>query len=99
MIHTHEDETLKQDPANRIAWLPLLCAVTIMLVLSIYPNILVKQDGAVDKIATYMLLWSMTSGFIRGVGFIPRARIFAALFSSTAFFMALSFSLIHLRFF
>lgn len=82
-----------------IAWIPLLCAIGIMLLLSIYPNILVKQDGSVNKVASYLLFWAMASGFIRGVGFITRSSVFAMIFSGTACFITLTLSLIHLYYF
>ena len=99
MIHKDVDKKIISQATNRIAWIPLLCAIAIMVTLSIYPNALVKQDEGVDKTSTYLLFWAMSSGFIRGVGFIPQSKILAVLFSGTACFITLFASLIHLSFF
>lgn len=99
MIHKDVDKKNISEATNQIAWLPLLCAIAIMVILSIYPNVLVNQHGGVDKISTYLLFWAMASGFIRGVGFIPQSRFLAVLFSGTACFITLFASLIHLKFF
>lgn len=70
-----------------------------MLALSIYPNILVRTDGTVDRIGSYILFWSMSAGFIRGVGFIPRQKLLAILFSAQASTLALIFFVLKTRFF
>lgn len=74
-------------------------AVSIMFTLSIYPNILVRTDGTVDRIASYLLFWSMSAGFIRGVGFIPRKKILAILFSGPACITALALFILETRYF
>ena len=85
-----------QEGASGIAWLPLVCAIGIMLLLSIYPTILVRAGGHVDKIASYLLFWAMAAGYVRGVGFIPKSRILATIFSSASCYLALVASVSHL---
>ncbi|MBC7750780.1 MAG: hypothetical protein H7Z73_03540 [Candidatus Saccharibacteria bacterium] len=68
---------------SKIALLPLLIAVIICLFISIYPQILVKQNVA-NHGAASLLFWAMSAGFIRGVGFVPDNRILRALFSTYA---------------
>lgn len=94
-LHNRNEER----PRNGISWLPLLCAISIMLALSIYPNVLVRTNGTVDRIASYLLFWSMSAGFIRGVGFIPRQQLLALLFSGPACIAALIFSILQTRYF
>ena len=67
----------------QIALLPLLLALGICLFVSIYPQILVKDSVANHGAAT-LLFWSMSAGFIRGVGFVPENRILRAIFSTYA---------------
>lgn len=93
----HNDK--KESQTNGISWIPLLGAVSIMFTLSIYPNILVRTDGTVDRIASYLLIWSMSAGFIRGVGFIPRQQLLALLFSGPASIVALIFFVLQTRYF
>jgi predicted membrane protein len=71
------------DGNSKIALLPLLIAVIICLLISIYPQILVKQNVA-NHGAASLLFWAMSAGFIRGVGFVPENRILRAVFSTYA---------------
>ncbi len=59
----------------------LLAALLIMLVGSIYPLILVRADGSAAHGLAIALFWAMSAGFVRGVGFVPRARVWRLLFS------------------
>lgn len=71
-------------PKVGIAWLPLLSAIAIMIVLSIYPAILAGPDGKANHSAAYALFWAMSAGFVRGVGFIPRHVVWRYMFSGSA---------------
>ena len=59
----------------------LLTAIGIMLVGSVYPLLFAKANGAADHGVAMALFLAMSAGFIRGVGFIPRAWIWRILFS------------------
>jgi predicted membrane protein len=84
-----QSDSLPKTPAepldgnNKIALLPLLIAVIICLSISIYPQILVKQNAA-NHGAASLLFWAMSAGFIRGVGFVPENKILRGLFSTYA---------------
>lgn len=51
----------------------LLVAVIIMLVGSVYPLLFAGPDGKADHGLATALFWGMSAGFVRGVGFVPRA--------------------------
>lgn len=57
-------------PATRVAWLPLLIALGIAVGVSIYPQA-ATVAGRADHLALMALFWSMSAGFVRGVGFVP----------------------------
>jgi predicted membrane protein len=62
--------------------LPSLCiALAIMLVGSIYPLIFTRANGTVNHGFAIAIFWTMSAGFVRGVGFVPVARIWRLLFS------------------
>jgi len=59
----------------------LLVAITIMLGGSVYPLLFARADGSADHGLALALFWAMSAGFVRGVGFMPRARLWRLLFS------------------
>jgi predicted membrane protein len=71
-------------PVTRIALLPLLAAIAIMLALSIRPDLLADAQGHADHGAAALACWGMAAGFVRGVGFVPRFWLWRGLFSSLA---------------
>ena len=75
--------------APGLAILPLTIAIVITLVLTIYPLLLSTADGKADHPATLVLLWSMSAGFVRGVGFVPKNRGLRLLFSTSVCVLAL----------
>ena len=56
-------------------------AVAIMLVGSVYPLLFAGLDGKADHGLASALFWAMSAGFVRGVGFAPRAWVWRLLFS------------------
>lgn len=62
----------------------LLTAIAIMLAGSVYPLLFAKASGGADHALAFALFWAMSAGFVRGVGFIPQARLWQLLFSSGA---------------
>lgn len=81
---------LKEIDNNTAIHLPcLLTAIGIMLIGSIYPLLFAKASGTADHRLAMALFWAMSSGFIRGVGFIPRAWIWRILFSGWSCLMGL----------
>ena len=71
-------------PATRMALLPLLAAIAIMLALSIRPDVLADAQGPANHGAAALACWAMAAGFVRGVGFVPRFWLWRGLFSSLA---------------
>jgi predicted membrane protein len=59
----------------------LLVAIAIMLGGSIYPLLFARANGSADHGLALALFWAMSAGFVRGVGFMPRARIWRLFFS------------------
>ena len=72
------------EAAPGLAFLPLMIAIVITLVLTIYPLVLSKADGKADHLAATLLFWAMSAGFVRGVGFVPKHRVLRLLLSTTA---------------
>lgn len=72
-----------------LALLPLGVALLVTVVLTVYPPLLVQASGKADHVAATLALWSMSAGYVRGVGFIPRNPLFRHLFSSPTCLLSL----------
>ena len=70
-------------------WPSLLVAIVLMLLGSIAPVYLADAQGQASHDLATLVFWAMSAGFVRGVGFIPRARIWRWLFSGWACGIAL----------
>lgn len=70
-------------PAAPMALLPLLLACIVALGLTIYPQ-LAMRAGRPDHMAAMLAMASMSTGFVRGVGFVPRRQPWRAVFSTPA---------------
>jgi predicted membrane protein len=69
-------------PGSTAVHLPcLLAAMALMLAGSINPLLLAGADGKADHGLALALFWAMSAGFVRGVGFVPRALAWRLLFS------------------
>jgi predicted membrane protein len=73
-----------------VSLLPLIIAIALTLLLTIYPPILTTPAGKADHAAATLALWSMSAGFIRGVGFVPRNLLLRVLFSTAACLVCLA---------
>ncbi len=71
----------------------LALALLIMLAGTLYPPLLAGPDGRADHVLAGLLFWSMSAGFVRGVGFVPRHAAPRWLLSATAAFGALAAAL------
>ena len=77
-------------PAPPAMHLPsLLAALSIMLGGSIYPFLMMRADGTAHHALALALFWAMSAGMVRGVGFVPRARVWRLLFSGWSCLAAL----------
>jgi predicted membrane protein len=72
-----------------LAVVPLLIGVGLTLVLTVYPLLLAGAQGKANHLAAMLAFWSMSAGYVRGVGFIPAHRALRLLFSSGACLAAL----------
>ncbi|MBK5912952.1 cyd operon YbgE family protein [Rhodocyclus purpureus] len=77
------------EPRARIRWLPLVTAIAVMLGITVWPNGLAAPGGGADHWAATALFWSMSSGFVTGVGFVPRFVVWRWLFSGSACLLGL----------
>jgi len=67
--------------AARVAWLPLLIGIGLMLGITVYPKALIDPTGKADHLAVTLACWAMAAGLVRGVGFVPRHWLPRVLFS------------------
>lgn len=87
---THQSQHGEPGQAHvAMAGFPLLIAIAIALLLSIYPNVLATADGKANHTAAMWAMWAMTAGFVRGVGFIPRNALLRLTLSRAACYLAL----------
>lgn len=68
----------------RVQWPSLTVALLIMVAGTLYPPLLADAAGKADHGMALALFWAMSAGFVRGVGFVPRARVWRWLFSGWA---------------
>ncbi len=88
--------TSEQAPLPGVAVLPLLVALLLMSTLTVLPGLLADANGHADHPAALLMFWSMSAGFVRGVGFIPRLPALRWLLSGPACALALGTALLRL---
>lgn len=74
---------------HRFNWLALTLAFVIMVGATFYPPLLISSNGRADHVLALCVIWAMSAGFVRGVGFIPRRIALRWLFSGSAIGVAL----------
>ncbi|WP_144731969.1 cyd operon YbgE family protein [Extensimonas perlucida] len=85
-----QERPLQPEPAGtRLHWPCLLVGLAIMLGGSAYPLLFTDAAGRADHGLAMLLLWAMSAGLVRGVGFVPRAWPWRVLFSGPACTLAL----------
>lgn len=67
----------------------LAVALLIMVIGSVYPLLFADAQGRAEHGLAMALFWAMSAGLVRGVGFVPRAWWWRALFSGWAIVLAL----------
>jgi predicted membrane protein len=82
--------------STRIQAVPLAIAVAITGAMTVYPYIATSPDGRPDHLTAVLLLWSMSAGYVRGVGFMPRHVLSRGLLSSIACLAALAAALLRI---
>ncbi len=75
---------------SRIHVPSLTVAVAIMLACTLYPPMMTDAGGKADHGLATALFVAMSSGFVRGVGFIPRTPAWRWLFSGWTCLAALA---------
>jgi predicted membrane protein len=70
-------------PSLAVGWV-------IMVGGTVNPLLMANADGRADHRLAMLLLWAMSAGFIRGVGFVPSGIAWRWLFSGWACALALS---------
>jgi predicted membrane protein len=73
----------------------LLTALTLMLAGTLYPLLMTDAAGRADHPLALLLFWAMSAGFVRGVGFVPRAVPWRWLLGGWACFLALGLAVLH----
>lgn len=68
----------------------LFVGIAIMMIGTAFPFVMSDATGRADHGIAMALLWAMAAGFVRGVGFIPRHRVWRILFSGWACAIALT---------
>lgn len=76
-------------PAAALHVPALFVGIAIMVVGTAYPFVMSDAGGRADHGLAMALFWAMAAGFVRGVGFVPRHRIWRWLFSAWACVAAL----------
>jgi predicted membrane protein len=67
----------------------LAAGLIVMAVGTVYPFIMTNRAGDADHTLATLLFWAMSAGLVRGVGFIPRHRMWRVLFSGWSCALAL----------
>lgn len=62
----------------------LLLGITCMLLGSFVPTVFADGQGQPDHTIATLIFWSMSAGFIRGLGFIPKRKFFRWIFGGWA---------------
>lgn len=75
---------------SRIHLPSLAAALVIMIVGTLYPPLMADAAGRPNMPLALCLFWAMSAGFVRGVGFVPRALVWRWLFSGTACALAIA---------
>ena len=92
MASANPDKAAETAFTPGVSLLSLGIAIALTLLLTIYPPILTTPAGKADHAAATLALWSMSAGYIRGVGFVPRNRLLRVLFSTAACLVCLALS-------
>jgi len=72
-------------PIPQRSHLPSLATgLAIMIGGTVYPLAFADAAGGADHALTIWLLWAMSAGFVRGVGFVPRNTVWRWLLSGWA---------------
>jgi predicted membrane protein len=68
----------------------LAVGLLIMVGGTLYPLLMANTQGRADHRLALLLFWAMSAGYVRGVGFVPRATVWRWMFSGWACAAALA---------
>lgn len=80
-------------PQSRLHLPSLITAVLLMLAGAIYPVMLSNGAGQAQHGVATAVFVAMSAGLVRGVGFLPRARLWRWLFSGWTCALALALAI------
>jgi predicted membrane protein len=80
--------------APRIQLPSLVAALAIMVAGTLYPPLMADAAGKADHNLAMALFWAMSAGFVRGVGFLPRRRVWQVLLSGWSCTAALTLAVV-----
>ena len=90
------EQSSRQPDEARLSLTALLIAIGITLAVVIYPHLLADSQQKADHPAAMLMFWSMSAGYVRGVGFVPHNSILRWLLGSPACLLALTLAVIRL---
>lgn len=89
-------ETNDQAGRPGLALLPLFIALALMLLMTVLPSLATDRNSQADHPAAMLIFWSMSAGFVRGVGFVPTHSVPRWLFSGRSCVLALMLAIARL---
>jgi len=92
-VNAEQDVSDKMTSGAGLHWPSLTLALLIMVGGTLYPPIMAHPQGHADHGLAMALFWSMSSGFIRGVGFVPHLWLWRWLFSAWSCALGLALAL------
>lgn len=81
-------------PPSRLNLLSLTVALIIMVGGTVYPPVMADASGRADHGLAMALFWAMSAGFVHGVGFVPRHRVWRWLWGGASVAAALGVALV-----
>lgn len=81
----------------RIHVASLLLAIVLMVLVTVWPPLLTGPDGKADHTLALLLCAAMSTGFVHGVGFVPRRLLWRVLFSGWVCLLWLAAALARLQ--
>lgn len=79
---------------SRLNLLSLAVALFIMVGGTVYPPVMADASGRVDHGLALALFWAMSAGFVHGVGFVPRHRVWRWLWGGLSVVTALGVAVV-----
>ncbi len=79
---------------SRLNLLSLAVALFIMVGGTVYPPVMADASGRADHGLALALFWAMSAGFVHGVGFVPRHRVWRWLWGGLSVVTALGVAVV-----